>query len=207
MSISAPRLLPLKAHDRVVLVVEALPALPATVATTGRTEATLVLDQGGLPARVLHRRPASIETTAGGRRYRGDGELHMVTSGRGGIRDDAVLFRFGGGTGNAMRRVHERTPAVVPVTVVPITADLPPARALTVDLSAGGALVRSPSRLASGNELLLHLQLPGEELPIPARGAVVRETADGLLGVRLDTMRPADRRLVVEWVMRNAPRA
>jgi hypothetical protein len=206
MSTTAPRLLPLKAHDRVVLVVEALPALPATVATTGRTEATLVLEQGGLPARVLHRRPASIETTAGGRRYRGDGELHMVTTRRGGIRDDAVLFRFA--TAEAkMRRVHERAPAVIPVTVVPITADLPPARALTVDLSAGGALVRSPARLERGNELLLHLQLPGEELPIPARGAVVRQTAEGLLGVRLDTMRPADRRLVVEWVLRNTPRA
>jgi hypothetical protein len=206
MSTTAPRLLPLKAHDRVVLVVEALPALPATVATTGRTEATLVLDQGALPARVLHRRTAAIETTAGGKRYRGDGELHMVTTRRGGIRDDAVLFRFATADGR-MRRVHERTPAVLPVTVVPITADVPPARALTVDLSAGGALVRSPSRLERGNELLLHLQLPGEDLPIPARGAVVRETADGLLGVRLDTMRPADRRLVIEWVLRNAPRA
>lgn len=205
MSLAAPRLLPLKAHDRVVVVVEALPALPATVATTGPTEATLLLDQGAVPARVLHRRPAVIETSAAGRRYRGDGELHMV-SGRGRVRDDAVVFRFAT-EGSPLRRVHTRAPAVLPVTVVPITADLPPARALTVDLSAGGALVRGPRALGDGHELLLHLQLPDEDLPIPARGAVVRHTPDGLLGVRLDRMRPADRRLVVDWVLRNGRRA
>jgi hypothetical protein len=204
MPTAAARPLSLKAHDRVVLVVEALPALPATVATTGRSEATLVLDQGAVPARVLHRRPASIETTVGGRRYRGDGELHMV-SGRGRVRDDAVRFCFQPDA-PPLRRVHERMPAILPVTVVPVRADVAPARGLTVDISAGGALVRAPRAMADGHELLLHLELPGEDLPIPARGAVVRRTADGLLGVELSRMRPADRALVMDWVLRNAQR-
>jgi len=196
---AAPRLLPIKAHDRVVLVVESLPAFPATVATTAPREATLLLDEGAVPARVLHRRAAAIETAVDGQRYRGNGELHMVAR-RGSVRDDAVLFRFAPHA-PPLRRIHDRAPAILPVTVVPLPADLPPARALTVDISAGGALVRGPEALQDGHELLLHLQLPDEELPIPARGAVVRHTPDGLLGVRLDHMRPADRDLVVNWVL------
>ena len=89
---------------------------------------------------------------------------------------------------------------MLPVTVMPMHGDFAPARGLTLDISVGGALVRGPSALASGSELLLHLELPTEELPIPAKGAVVRAAGDGLLGVRLDTMRASDRELVMRWV-------
>jgi hypothetical protein len=148
---------------------------------------------------MLHRRPAAIETAVEGRRYRGEGELAMASGRRGRVRDDTVVFHFEK-AGAPLRRQHERSPAVLPVTVVPIRAQLPPARALTVDISAYGALVRTPGQMASGQELLLHLQLPTEELPIPAAGEVVRRTPDGLVGVRLDKMRPADRDLVIEWI-------
>ena len=63
-----------------------------------------------------------------------------------------------------------------------------------------GALLRSGSALDRGAEVQVHLQLPGEELPIPAAGAVVRRTDNGLLGVRLDRMRDADRELVDRWI-------
>jgi hypothetical protein len=200
MAVAAPKLLPLKARDQVALVVESFPVLPATVVSTTREEATLLLAPDALlPARMLHRRPASIETAVDGRRYRGDGELAMASGRRGRVRDDTVIFHFEK-AGAPLRRQHERSPAVLPVTVVPIRAQLPPARALTVDISAYGALVRTPGQIANGQELLLHLQLPTEELPIPASGEVVRRTPDGLVGVRLDKMRPADRDLVIAWI-------
>lgn len=198
----APQVLPLRPRDRVALLVEAFPSIPATVVSTTRTEATLFLDAGAPPARVLHRRAAALGVTVDRRRYRGDGFLAMVAR-RGKVRDDAIAFHFTNDE-SPLRRVHVRAPAVLPVTLVPIRAPLPPSRALTVDLSAGGALVRGPAGLADGTPLLLHLELPGEELPIPAKGAVVRHTADGLAGVRLDTMRDADRALVVDWVLRQA---
>ena len=201
--LAPPRqVLPLKPHDRVVLLVESFPALAATVVDTSRTEATLLLDASGVPARVLHRRPAAIEVSVDHRRYRGDGFLAMVAR-RGKVRDDAVAFHFTNDE-SPIRRVHPRAHAVLPVTVVPIHNPLLPARALTVDISAGGALVRGPAGLEDGTPLLMHLELPGEELPIPARGAVVRRTPEGLAGVRLDTMREADRELVVDWVLRQA---
>ena len=199
-ALAAPPLLPLRPRDRVALVLEALAPVPATVVATSRREATLLLDPAAaLPARVLHRRHAAIEVAVEGRRYRGEGELSMASGRRGRVRDDTVLFRFADAAA-PLRRQHERSPAVLPVTMVPIRAQLPPARALTVDLSPGGALVRAPAEIVSGQELLLHLQLPTEELPIPAAGEVVRRTPDGMVGVRLDKMRPADRDLVVAWL-------
>ena len=197
---AAPANLPLRVHDRVALLVEALAPLPATVAATETSQATLVLDGGGpIPARMLHRRAAAIETALHGRRYRADGELAMLAGRRGKAREDAIAFHFATGTPR-LRRREVRAPAILPVTLVPVHAQLPPAHGLTLNVSAGGALLRGPSSIASGQELLLHLHLPSEDLPIPAKGEVVRRTDDGLLGVRLDRMRPADRELVLRWI-------
>jgi PilZ domain len=204
MLVTGPNELPLSPRDRVVVDVAQLPPLAATVARVAGTEATLVLDEGAVPARVLHKRPAALQIAVDGKHYRGDGVLAMVARG-GRVRDDAIAFHFLSQKA-PLRRVHTRAPAILPVTVVPIDAPLPPARALTVDISAGGALVKSPAALGAGEALLLHLHLPEEELPVPAKGAVVRQTADGLLGVRLDKMRPADRELVVHYILRQARR-
>ena len=199
----------LRVRDRVALMVDAFAPLPATVAAADPTQAVLMLDAAAtVPARMLHRRAAAIETAISGQRYRAEGQLAMVAGHRGKAREDAVAFHFRdaarGRDGRQMQRREERTPAILPVTLVPIHADLPPARALTLNVSSGGALLRAPSAVGAGHELLLHLHLPSEELPIPAKGAVVRRTDDGLLGVRLDKMRPADRDLVLRWVARQA---
>jgi hypothetical protein len=202
---ASPTTMSLRARDRVALMVDAFSPLAATVAAADPTQAMLVLDgPGAVPARMLHRRPAAIETAMRGRRYRAEGELAMVAGARGKAREDAVAFHFRdagpGRDGRRLRPREERTPAILPVTLVPMHAQLPPARALTLNVSPGGALLRGGSALADGQELLLHLHLPTEELPIPAKAEIVRKTADGLLGVRLDKMRPADRDLVLRWV-------
>ena len=198
---AAANVMSLRVRDRVALMVDAFAPLAATVAAATRSHATLLLDGAGpVPARMLHRRAAAIETALDGRRYRAEGRLAMVAGHRGKAREDAVAFHFLEASGTPMRRREERTPAVLPVTLVPIHADLPPSRGLTLNVSAGGALLRGPTGLAGGQELLMHLHLPSEELPIPAKGAVVRRTADGLLGVRLDKMRASDRELVLRWV-------
>ncbi len=227
MPLAAPRNVPLRVRDRVALIVDALAPLPATVAAADRAQATLLLDDGPIPARMLHRRAAAIETAVDGRRYRADGVVAMVAGRRGKAREDAVAFHFGAaepaaavppaglaGEGAALaagayaaaaptlRRREDRAPAILPVTLVPVHSDLPPARGLTLNVSPGGALLRGPSALESGQELLLHLHLPNEDLPVPAKGEVVRRAGDGLLGVRLDRMRDADRGLVLAWLAR-----
>jgi hypothetical protein len=189
-------MLPLRAPDRVVLLVDELGAQPATVVATAPSAATLLLDAGSLPARMLHRRRGALERTHDGRRFRGEGDIAMAEGRRGRVRDDTVVFHFR----PASRRSELRTPAALPATVVPLDGPIGPARALTLDVSPHGVLLRSDAPLSAGSELQVHLQLPGEELPIPAAGAVVRRTDEGLLGVRLDRMRPADRELVDRWI-------
>ena len=197
--------MPLRVRDRVALLVEDFAPLPATIAATEREHATLVLDdRGPVPARMLHRRAAAIETALRGRRYRADGELAMVAGRRGRAREDAIGFHFRA-PGPPLRRREQRAAAILPVTLVPMHAELAPARGLTLNVSASGALLRGPASLDSGHELLLHLHLPSEYLPIPAKGEVVRRTEDGLVGVRLDRMRDSDRDLVLRWVGSQRP--
>ena len=198
---TAERIIRLRPNDGVALLVDELPAVPAMVVATTREEATLVLRGGSLPARMLHRRRAAVERAYEGRRFRGEGTLSMAVGRRGRVLDDTVVLHFG----PPQRRSESRIPAVLPVTLVPMGASLAPARALTLDVSPRGVLVRSSAALERGADVQLHLQIPAEELPIPAAGAVVRRTGDGLLGVRLDTMRPADRELVEAWLRGQSP--
>jgi hypothetical protein len=202
MPVAAPRLLPLRAPDRVVLVVDDLGAMPATVVATGADEATLLLDGTGLPARMLHRRRGAVERTKDGVRFRGEGDIVMAAGRRGRVRDDTVVFHFRAAdpARPPQRRAEPRLAAVLPVTLVPLEAPVAPARALTLDVSLGGALVRSPLELDTGEAVQVHLQLPGEELPVPAAGEVVRRAGDGLLGLHIERMRPADRELVERWI-------
>ena len=145
MPAAAPETLSLRTRDRVALLVESLAPLAATVAATDRTQATLVLDSAGpLPARLLHRRAAAIETAVDGRRFRAEGRLAMVAGRRGKAREDAIAFHFGTETQRALKPRETRAPAILPVTLVPMHAEVPPARGLTLTVSAGCALLRGP---------------------------------------------------------------
>jgi hypothetical protein len=200
MLAAAPRLVALRAGGRAVLLVDGLPGLAVTVAATSGREATLRLDAAAaVPVRLLHRRPAAVEVAGAGARFRAEGAVAMVAGRRGRVREDVVSFLFAPDE-PPPRRAAVRAPAVVPVTLVPASADLAPRRGATVDLSGGGALLRGATGLAPGAPLAVLLELPGEDLPIPAAGEVVRATADGLRGVRLDRLRPADRALLQRFL-------
>src|SRR3712207_5665453 len=148
MLATGPNELPLNPRDRVVVDVTSLPPFPATVARVANNEATLVLDDGAVPARVLHKRPAALQMAVGGKQYRGDGVLAMVARG-GRVRDDAIAFHFLSSQA-PMRRVHTRAPAVLPVKVVPLDAPLRPTNALEVGLSARRPLLHGPPHLRRG---------------------------------------------------------
>jgi hypothetical protein len=208
MAVAAPRLVPLSAGGRAALLVDAFAPLGVTVAATGAREATLVLDDDrrtdAVPVRLLHRRRAALEVATDGSRFRADGAVAMVAGPRGRVRERVLTFHFAEPELPARRR-DPRAAVALPVTFLPVRAELPPARGVTVDVSGGGALVRSAARLPPGAPLTLLLDLPGEELPIPAAGEVVRATRDGLSGVRLDRLRPADRALLARWVLAQRP--
>jgi hypothetical protein len=191
MLAAAPRHVPLHAGGRALLVVPGVAPVRVSVATTSAELATLVLEDAALPARLLHRSPAAILV---GHRFRADGRLTMVADARGRVRDDVLAFRPA-----PQRRRDPRLPAVVPVTLVPAAPELPAGHGLTLDLSAGGLLVRGGPELGEGEPLALQLTLPADDPPVRAAGEVVRTTPDGLRGVRLDRVRPADRERLLRW--------
>jgi len=206
MAVAASRAVPLRAGARAALLVDDLAPLTVTVAATSAQQATLRLDDAaGVPARMLHRRPAAVQVTDAGRVFRAEGAVAMVAGRRGRVRDDVLLFHFAAPELPARRR-DPRAVAALPVTFLPERVELPAARGLTVDVSGGGALVRGAAGLGPGAPLTLLFELPDEDLPIPAAGEVVRGTPDGLRGVRLDRLRPADRELLARWVrLRRTP--
>jgi hypothetical protein len=204
MATASPRLLPLRSGAHVALLVESLSPITATVATTTRREATLVFDTAQVPPRVLHKRRAALETAVDGQRYRAEGELTMVSGRWGKVREDAVGFTFGT-SGPPLRREHSRTPAILPVTFVPVSAEQAPARGMTLDVSPGGVLVRAGTRVDQGSELTLLLELPSDDLPIPARARVVRSGGKGLHGLQIERMRPGDHDRVLEWLAEQEP--
>ena len=201
---ASPRVLPLRSGAHVALLVESFPAIPATVATTTRSEAMLVLESAQVSARILHKRRGALELAIEGQRYRAEGELTMVAGRWGKVREDAVGFHFGT-TAPPLRRQHTRTPAILPVTFVPVATDLAPARGMTLNVSPGGALVKAPATVARGKELTLLLQLPSDDLPIPALGQIVRSHANGVHGVRIERMREGDRERVLAWIEQQRP--
>ena len=202
---ASPRVLPLRSGAHVALLVDSFEPLPATVATTSRSEAMLVLESAQVSARILHKRRAALELAIEGQRYRAEGELTMVAGRWGKVREDAVGFHFGT-SAPPLRRPHTRTPAILPVTFVPVETQLAPARGMTLNVSPGGALVKAPAAVARGSELTLLLQLPSDDLPIPARGEVVRSHGQGVHGVRIQRMRDADRERVLAWIAQQRPR-
>lgn len=201
---ATPRVLPLRSGAHVALLVESFDPMPATVATTSRSEAMLVLESAQVSARILHKRRASLELAIEGQRYRADGELTMVSGRWGKVREDAIGFHFGS-SAPPLRRQHPRTPAILPVTFVPVQTELAPARGMTLNVSPGGVLVKAPASVSAGSALTLLLQLPSEDLPIPALGEIVRSHGHGVHGVRIERMRDADRERVLEWIERQRP--
>ena len=202
---ASPRVLPLRSGAHVALLVESFEPIPATVATTSRSEAMLVLESGQVSARILHKRRAAVELAVQGQRYRAEGELTMVAGRWGKVREDAVGFHFGT-SAPPLRRQHPRTAAILPVTFVPVSTELAPARGMTLNVSPGGALVKAPTTVARGGELTLLLQLPSDDLPIPALGEIVRSHGHGVHGVRIERMRDADRERVLAWIEQQRPR-
>ena len=202
---ATPRVLPLRSGAHVALLVESFDPMPATVATTSRSEAMLVLESAQVSARILHKRRASLELAVEGRRYQAEGELTMVSGRWGKVREDAVGFHFGS-SAPPLRRRHARTPAILPVTFVPVQTEIAPARGMTLNVSPGGVLVKAPASVSAGSALTLLLQLPSEDLPVPALGEIVRSHGQGVHGVRIERMRDADRERVLEWIEQQRPR-
>lgn len=199
--------------ERVQVFVPGLRALPARVvrAVPGAAELLLAGKHGAdplVPARFLHGHHGHLrpgDPSASGEipgRFVAvrtwDDRLHPALV--------HVVFTIGrsaspraGAPMGVQRRAFHRAPVTAAVTLVPERFRVGWLDGRTRDLSAGGALVTGAERLREGDRLRLVLELGPDDL-LDTGGRIVRIDGDGLAGLRMDGLSPAERERLVRYV-------
>jgi hypothetical protein len=98
------------------------------------------------------------------------------------------------------RRTAVRVPVALPYVFSAVIADRDWGEGRTVDLSAGGALVRGIEAGLPGDPLRGRLVLPALDEPIRAHLRVLRVTAEGDRAVRVEAIDPRDRDRVTKFI-------
>jgi hypothetical protein len=171
--------------------------LDARVKDAGVATFLLRVDEGddGDPIRLLANESVSLEFTnrRGVCRILGTAQS---TAGGSALRIDAT-----GTIELIQRRDYVRVEAFVPVTYNPDGPDGWTATANTLDLSDGGFQIADADGLALGDMRRFTLELgEGEDDPVQAVAAAVREAGDGGFGMRFIEIAERDRQRLVRWV-------
>jgi hypothetical protein len=167
-------------------------AIDCTVDAVAGDEATIVpvavADAAYIPS--LGRAAALVFESAGERvRIRGAVHRHRL--------EDRLRFVAGGGAGLPARRRAARVEAGLPVEITPVGAggepEGVPQRLQTTDVSIAGlgVAVESAAAVATGDLLAFSLELPAAP-PIAGTARVLR-VSDGVAGLALEHVAPADR--------------
>jgi hypothetical protein len=120
---------------------------------------------------------------------------------------DAARLDFDKGPEVIQRRQFVRIEATTTVTLT--RADGSKASTYTLNLSGAGLLLGGPPDLEMDELVKLDIEVGGDEVPIHARGRVVRETREGHKGVRIEMIEEGDRERLIHFVFerqRSQPR-
>jgi hypothetical protein len=189
--------------QHVVILLPDRDALPATVEADDDRTVTLALAiQPDRPMDRYRDQQATIEviTARGVRRLAGvvdpdAGHPEVLYVHRTG--DEEVL----------QRRQAVRIEAVVPVKVVVTQPGGAAFETTTVNVSAGGLLVRDPVGLELGSVVSIDIVPEPDAPPIPVAGRVVRRAAAELKGVSIEHVEREDQRRLLRFVAARERRA
>jgi hypothetical protein len=120
---------------------------------------------------------------------------------------DAARLTFDQGPEVIQRRQFVRIETNTSVTVT--REDGSKTKTHTFNLSGAGLLVGGPADLQMDEPVKVDIDVGEGEIPIHARGRVVRETRDGHKGVRIEIIEEGDRERLIHFVFerqRLAPR-
>jgi hypothetical protein len=120
---------------------------------------------------------------------------------------DAVRIDFDQGPEVIQRRQFVRIETTTTVTVT--REDGSKARTHTLNLSGAGLLLGGPEELEMDESVKVDIDVGEGEVPIHARGRVVRVTREGHRGVRIEMIEEGDRERLIHFVFerqRRAPR-
>jgi hypothetical protein len=121
--------------------------------------------------------------------------------------DDAVHFAFDQGPEVIQRRQFVRIETTTPVTVT--REDGSKVKTHSLNLSGAGLLVGGPADLTMDEPVKVDIDVGQGEVPIHAKGRVVRETREGHRGIRIEMIEEGDRERLIHFVFerqRLAPR-
>jgi hypothetical protein len=121
--------------------------------------------------------------------------------------EDAVHFAFDQGPEVIQRRQFVRIETTTPVVVT--REDGSKTQTHSLNLSGAGLLVGGPPDLQMDETVKVDIDVGPGEVPIHARGRVVRETRQNHKGVRIEVIEEGDRERLIHFVFerqRLAPR-
>jgi hypothetical protein len=121
--------------------------------------------------------------------------------------EDAAMLTFDKGPEVIQRRQFVRIDATTLVTVT--REDGSTVKSHSLNLSGAGLLLGGPADLQMEEPVKLDIDVGEGEVPIHAKGRVVRETAEGYKGVRIEVIEEGDRERLIHFVFerqRLAPR-
>ena len=106
-----------------------------------------------------------------------------------------------------MRRERRRTPrALVNSTANVAYPGAPESSATLSDLSDGGTLLRTTTRIPSNCKVYFEFALPGQQQLVRLSGEVAWQDASGRTGIRFLDVPQASRRAIQAWLQRNSSR-
>jgi CheY-like chemotaxis protein len=106
-----------------------------------------------------------------------------------------------------MRRERRRAPrAVVKSTANVAYPGAPESSVILSDLSDGGTLLRTASRIPSNCKVYFEFSLPGQQQLVRLSGEVAWQDAGGRTGIRFLDVPQASRRAIQTWLQRNSAR-
>jgi len=120
---------------------------------------------------------------------------------------DAAKLEFDQGPEVIQRRQFVRIETTTTVSLTRENGDVE--KTFTLNLSGAGLLLGGPADLQMDELLKVDIEVGDEEPPIHARGRVVRETAEGNKGVRIEMIEEGDRERLIHFVFerqRSQPR-
>jgi hypothetical protein len=112
--------------------------------------------------------------------------------------DDAVRLTFDQGPEVIQRRQFVRIETTTPVTVT--REDGSRAKTHSLNLSGAGLLVGGPPDLRMDEPVKVDIDVGAGEVPIHAKGRVVRETREGHKGIRVEVIEEGDRERLIHFV-------
>ena len=124
---------------------------------------------------------------------------------RGALRRDgfsatAVRFEFEATKEGIQRRGHVRVDMELPVLLRFTRPDASLVKTQTVNVSGGGMEIVDKVGLPIGALVKIELRLPGESLPVPVTGRIVRRARANTKGVQIERMLASDQDRLVKFI-------